>query len=68
MNEGATKGVLVTTSGFGPDAHAFAKGKPLTLLDGSNLVHLLQKHGRTVRIDLREAKELGAAGLQRRSG
>jgi restriction system protein len=30
MAEGATKGILVTTSGFGPDAHRFAKGKPLT--------------------------------------
>jgi restriction system protein len=67
MNEGAIKGILVTTSGFGPDAHAFARGKPITLLDGGNLIHLLQKHGRNVRIDLKEAKDLGAA-MMRRSG
>lgn len=59
MAEGATKGILVTTSGFGPDAHRFAKGKPLTLLDGNNLLFLLAKHGTVARIDLAEAKKLG---------
>ncbi|MGI8770844.1 MAG: restriction endonuclease [Acidobacteriaceae bacterium] len=29
-NEGANKGILVTTSTCGPDAYEFAKGKPLT--------------------------------------
>lgn len=57
MNEGATKGILVTTAEFGPDAYEFAKGKPLTLLNGSNLLHLLEKHGHKARIDLREAKK-----------
>lgn len=28
---GATKGVLVTTSDYGPDAYEFANGKPITL-------------------------------------
>ena len=32
--EGATKGILVTTSHFGRDSLEFAKDKPLTLLDG----------------------------------
>ncbi len=64
VNEGATKGILVTTSSFGPDAYRFAKDKPLTLLDGSNLLHLLAKHGHKARIDLREAKKLGV-GLKR---
>jgi len=58
VNEGATKGILVTTSNYGPDAYAFAKGKPLTLLDGSNLLHLLGKHGHRAKIDLKEAKRL----------
>lgn len=58
-SEGATKGILVTTSSFGPDAHRFAKGKPLTLLDGNNLLYLLAKHGTEARIDLAEAKKLG---------
>lgn len=58
MNEGANKGIIVTTSTYGPDAYEFAKGKPLVLIDGSNLLHLLEKHGHKARIDLREAKEL----------
>ena len=58
MNEGATKGILVTTAYYGSDAYNFAKGKPLTLLTGSNLLHLLEKHGRHARIDLREAKRI----------
>jgi restriction system protein len=58
MNEGATKGIIVTTSYYGNDAYEFAKGKPLTLLDGNNLLSLLQKHGYNARINLVEAKEL----------
>lgn len=58
VNEGATKGILVTTADFGPDAYEFAKGKPLTLLNGSNLLHLLEKHGHKAKIDLKEAKAI----------
>lgn len=57
MNEGAIKGLLVTTADYGPDAYEFAKGKPLTLLNGSNLLHLLEKHGHKARINLNEAKQ-----------
>jgi restriction system protein len=56
LNEGANKGILVTTSDYGPDAYEFAKGKPLQLLNGNNLLHLLQNHGYKVKIDLQEAK------------
>jgi restriction system protein len=56
MNEGATKGILVTTSDYGPDAYEFAKGKPITLLNGGNLLYLLEKHGQRARIDLQAAK------------
>ncbi|MFF1278399.1 restriction endonuclease [Streptomyces marokkonensis] len=42
---GANKGVLVTTSGFGPGSHTFARGKPLELIAGSELVDLLHRHG-----------------------
>ncbi|MDQ1009965.1 restriction system protein [Streptomyces sp. V4I23] len=42
---GANKGVLVTTSGFGPGAYTFANGKPLTLVSGAELVDLLHRHG-----------------------
>ncbi len=58
MNEGATKGIIVTTSHYGNDAYEFAKGKPLTLLDGNNLLSLLQKHGYNARINIEEAKKL----------
>ena len=58
LNEGATKGILVTTADYGSDSYNFAKGKPLTLLNGSNLLHLLEKHGTHAKIDLREAKRL----------
>lgn len=58
LNEGATKGILVTTAEYGPDAYKFAQGKPLTLLDGGNLLHLLAKHGHRAKIDLGEAREM----------
>ncbi len=58
MNEGATKGILVTTSDYGPDAYEFVKNKPLTLLSGNNLLYLLEKHGHKAKIDLAEAKKL----------
>lgn len=44
QNEGATKGILVTTSGYGQAAFEFSKGKPLELLDGGNLLYLLKEH------------------------
>ena len=56
-NERATKGILVTTSDFGADSYEFVKDKPLTLINGSNLLSLLQKHNyKNVRIDLKEGK------------
>jgi restriction system protein len=58
MNEGATKGILVTTSDYGPDAYEFANGKPITLLNGSNLLHLLAKHGTQAHINLVEARQI----------
>jgi restriction system protein len=60
LNEGANRGILVTTSAYGPDAYEFAKDKPITLIDGSGLLHLLQKHGYDFRIDLKEARLLFA--------
>jgi restriction system protein len=44
QNEGASKGILVTTSGYGAASFDFASGKPLELLDGSNLLALLEDH------------------------
>jgi restriction system protein len=57
MNEGATKGILVTTSNYGKDSFEFAKDKPLTLLNGNNLLSLLEKNGHKARIDIAEAKK-----------
>ena len=58
INEGATKGILISTADYGPDAYDFAKGKPLTLMNGGNLLHLLEKHGHKAKIDLQEAKKI----------
>lgn len=58
LNEGANKGILVTTATYGPDAYSFAKGKPLTLINGNELLYLLQKHGHKAKIDIREAKKI----------
>lgn len=57
MNEGANRGILVTTSSYGPDAYEFAKDKPISLVDGRNLLTMLQKHGRNFRIDIVEARK-----------
>ena len=58
VNEGAIKGIRVTTANYGSDAYEFAKDKPITLLNGSNLLHLLEKHGHKAKIDLVEAKKI----------
>lgn len=50
MNEGANKGILVTTSGYGPDAFDFAREKPIELIDGGGLLFLLQDIGVEARI------------------
>ena len=44
QNEGASKGILVTTSGYGQASFEFADGKPLELLSGSHLLYLLAEH------------------------
>lgn len=60
LNEGASKGILVTTADYGPDAYKFASDKPITLLTGANLLHMLEKHGVRAKIDLKEAREASA--------
>lgn len=56
MNEGASRGILVTTADYGPDAYSFANGKPLALMNGANLLHLMQKHGQRGHINLADAR------------
>jgi restriction system protein len=60
--EGASRGILVTTSTYGADAYAFANNSPITLLNGAQLLGLLAKHGYTFRIDIREARALSSQG------
>ncbi len=67
-HEGAMKGLLVTTSKFGPDAYAFVRDKPITLINGSELLYLLEQNGYKFRIDLEEARAMlkknGAQGYR----
>ncbi len=52
QNEGASKGILVTTSGYGTASFEFAQNKPIELIDGANLLYLLEEHaGITARIE-----------------
>ncbi|MFD9079733.1 restriction endonuclease [Streptomyces erythrochromogenes] len=45
QDKGANKGVLVTTSSFGPTSYTFSNGKPLELVPGEKLVELLHQYG-----------------------
>jgi len=58
LNEGANRGILVTTSNYGPDAYNFVKDKPLTLLNGCDLLSLLKKHGFDCYIDIQQARKI----------
>lgn len=60
MNEGANKGILVTTSGYGPDAFEFAKDKPIELISGSGLLYLLDQSGHRARIVFPQEASVGA--------
>jgi restriction system protein len=44
QNEGASKGILVTTSGYGQASFDFARNKPIELIAGSNLLYLLAEY------------------------
>jgi restriction system protein len=55
LNEGAAKGILVTTSGYGTSSFEFAQNKPLQLLAGGELLYLLEQHaGIKARIEFPE--------------
>lgn len=47
LNEGANKGILVSTSGYGSAAYDFARDKPIELIDGGGLLYLLEHHAST---------------------
>ncbi|UGQ10424.1 restriction endonuclease [Yinghuangia sp. ASG 101] len=77
---GANKGVLVTTSRFGPSSYTFARGKPLTLITGDELVDLMTQVGLNGRLgpgatqvpgprgSSDAAEPVGAASGQARAG
>ena len=50
QHEGATLGIMITTSGYGPGSEEFANGKPLHLIDGTGLLSICQEHGIPARI------------------
>lgn len=50
QHEGATSGILITTSGYGPSSYQFANGKPLQLIDGSGLLAICKEYGIPARI------------------
>lgn len=54
LNEGANKGILVATSGYGPDAFEFARDKPIELIEGGGLLFLLREVGVEARIVMPE--------------
>lgn len=57
INEGANKGILITTSDYGPESYTFAKDKPITLLNGRHLLYLLEKHGKKARIEIKKSRD-----------
>lgn len=65
MNEGASKGILITTSGFGKASFEFAEGKPLELLSGSHLLHLLAEAGTEAKTEMPEVEREPVLGVER---
>lgn len=49
-SEDASKGILVTTAGFDPDAYEVAASQPIELIDGNGLIYLLDEIGHPTRI------------------
>jgi restriction system protein len=66
--EGASRGILVTTSTYGGDAYAFANNEPVTLLNGAELLGLLKKHGYSFRVNLAEARQLRLSQVGNETG
>jgi restriction system protein len=61
--EGASGGILVTTSTYGANAYAFANNESVALLSGAELLGLLSKHGFSFRINLQEAQKAKLEGF-----
>ena len=63
QNEGAVKGILVTTSHYGGDAIEFVKDKPLTLINGEQLLYMFNKHGYNMKIELTKKQKAASSVL-----
>lgn len=57
-HERAMKGLLLTTAHYGVESYSFVEDKPITLIDGSQLLQMLKRHGYKARIDIEEAKAI----------
>lgn len=55
LRTGASKGILIATGGYTAEAYEYASGRPLELVDGPALVHLLARYAEVkTRIDARQ--------------
>jgi restriction system protein len=52
QDQGATKGILVTTGKFGNSSYKFAEGKPIELVDGNKLLRFLEEQGFQAKIEI----------------
>jgi len=57
QNEGANKGILVTTSNYGADSYEFARDKNLTLINGPQFLDLLKQYGFAYKLDIEQARK-----------
>ncbi|MEK6477434.1 restriction endonuclease [Catalinimonas sp. 4WD22] len=58
MDIKATKGILITTTEYEEDAKAYARDKPVSLLNGKHLISLLDKHGHDYQINFHEIRKV----------
>jgi restriction system protein len=58
MDIKATKGILITTTEYEEDAKAYAKDKPVSLLNGKHLISLLDKHEHDYQINFHEIRKV----------
>lgn len=52
----AIRGIMVTTSNYGKSSYEYAKNQNITLINGDELIQLLDKHGYKFHNDLAQAK------------
>jgi len=63
LNEGAVKGILVTTSYFGKDSLEFVKDKPLKLINGEELLYMFSRHGYKLGIKLQKKQKAASTNM-----